>query len=101
VDAQTGGRKCIFSGLAPGGERNSGPAHESVVLDSHVMSGPEFETVLYENDTWLKPVEAATDLPVVDVADGSVCYVHDENRIYQFVSGVWVIKAGAAGDSDS
>ena len=65
------------------------------------MGGSDFETILYDDETWLKPVEAATDLPLVDVVENSVCYVHDENKIYQFISGVWVIKAGAGADGSA
>ncbi len=61
------------------------------------MSSGDFETVLYDDETWLNPVELATDLPMEDVVENSVCYVQSENTIYQFISGVWVIKAVAGG----
>ena len=53
------------------------------------------KTVLFEEMTWLPPVERADQLPVSsDIAEGSLCYVATENAVYQYYAGVWVLNEG-------
>lgn len=53
------------------------------------MSSEHQKTAMFDDITWLPPVETVDDLPG-DANDDSVCYVKAENAVYRCVTGVWV-----------
>ena len=55
---------------------------------SHEDEDESAQTQLYDSMAWLAPVAKATDLPA-DAQELQLCYVQDEERIYQFLDGAW------------